>query len=161
MKNLFVSMAVLCFSAVSMSQVILSPNLNMEGNFEKRSSIVVRSAKTQKSCRAQGGYLYKGRCIVATSKDSVSIISIGSEYLIRITTKPAGKQACSYEGLASELNKVQLVSQQGDCNLEVHFENQNTVAVRTNGLCNETAACGYDVSLKLDNLKRVYSAKKK
>jgi hypothetical protein len=160
MKKILASAIVLCFSAVTMAQVILSPDLNMEGTFQKRSDVIARGSKTLKSCKAQGGHLYNGRCVVGPSEDFVSIIHIGSEYLVRIMTKPAGKAACNFEGIATELNKVQLISQQGNCELQIHFEDQNTVDVRTNGLCNETSACGYDVSLKLDSLKRVSTKKK-
>ena len=158
MKNLFVSAAVLCFSAVTMAQVVTNPTLNLEGSFGKRTTGVIHAAKDAKSCKARGGYTHKDKCLVTSTQDSVKIEKIdSSSYIVKVVMKTAKQPTMSFDLLAVKRNAVQLISNQGTCDVIVGFENQSTVSIFTEGDCSSIGLNNF----KLNQAKRLAVAKRK
>ncbi len=157
MKNLFVSAAVLCFSAMTMAQSYSDVSLNLEGKFLKRSVGVARGVKDDKACKARSGVLNGDKCIITKAKTSVSIKTLdSSSYIVKITKKQTGKKAEMRDLIAVKRNSVQLISTDGSCDIIVGFQNKHTLSIFTEGECN-----GENATIGVNNVTRLVEAKKK
>lgn len=160
MKNIFVSAVVVCFSLISMAQnYSVSVDLNKNGTFTKSSSLRIRSAKSPLACKNAGGVMTKKYgCVRTYNTASVNISNFGSdEHIVRISSGNQRGSTCEpIEGLATDLNPVQMVLKQNACELTIGFENQDTLNIMTNGMCADVL-CGAEKSF--GELKRVGAKK--
>ncbi|MBC7421166.1 MAG: hypothetical protein H7328_10595 [Bdellovibrio sp.] len=160
MKNLFVSVAVLCFSAMTMAQVVITPDLNIEGSFGKRQTGIIKAAKDAKACKKARGYTFKDKCYITRSQDTVSIEKLdSSSYLVKISQKVAHKKNVDTEVVsivAQNQNLVQLISHKDSCDIIVGFTNPTRLSVWTEGIC-----ANQNDSININDLKRAVVAKAK
>lgn len=157
MKNLFVSAAILCFSAVTMAQSTLDVSLNMEGKFLNRKAGVARGISDVKTCKTRSGIIHKGKCIITKSQNSVIIKRLdSSSYIVKISQKMAEKKIQNRDLIAVERNAVQLISTEGSCDIIIGFQNKQQISIFTEGNCS-----GEDAGLKIDAAYRLAAVAKK
>ena len=132
----------------------IQTGLNMEGDFEKVSPIVINGYKNRKSCQADKGRWINRQCVFSGASSQVSI-SKNSESTYQVTIQHVGHNAhtCDFQGTAVALNQVQLVSRVDACEITVGFTSPTTLAIMNNGQCADH--CGANMDLSISDVRRV------
>ena len=160
MKKVFV-LAALLFSNLAGAQSI-RVSLNMEGVYQKRQPVYMHGYSNSKDCRADRGiWLKSGACMFRDGGSTVDIKTTGVQDVFNVTIGSVGTNGhlCNFEGIATKRNPVQLVMQEGQCQVVVGFTDKDSLAVWNNGQCSDY--CGASMSLDISGAKRISSQLRK
>lgn len=142
---------------VAMAQSI-SVSLNAEGLFRRTTTEVEGGYSSRRECRvSHGRWLGHGLCKVESSRSAVSIQKDpnSDDYSIKIQKLLTNGNACQFEAMGRNINKVQIGAVMDQCEVTVGFTNQDTLSIMTAGNCECDGG-----NLNIDNAIRAVNGRK-
>ena len=147
----------LAISILAMS-LSLAVNANVEGTYKHVRPFAVFNYQEQ-DCKEEGGSFDDGVCFF---KDGGSTIEIKNNtkgsFDLSITSVGTNFHFCDYQGEATQAGPKRLTSNDfnaeypGTCELNVFVTSKDTIAIETNGKCQDY--CGANMSLDIENATR-------
>lgn len=154
LKPFLILSALLTFSSV----VSADAGLNKAGVFKDLYPIGSFGYPDAESCQEDGGVYDDGLCIFEDGGSTIEIKKTDNgKYDLSISSVGTNMHLCDYQGEAEDLNADQIISkdsveESNRCEVIVHFTSNDTIAVITNGKCQDY--CGANMSLDVENANR-------
>ncbi len=136
MRNQIYKLMLLAFITQGAFSQTIDITLNPEGTFFYLKTLKSKT-QNQSQCNAIAGTYKKGICTQVEASEINIYKNFEGLLEVDIETKATNDESCGYFGPLKAINKVQYVSKQGACKVEIRFESKNTLSVVTSEQCLE------------------------